>query len=93
MKLRDLMEKYPQLIFDNNGYEKLSPEIVLTNKSAIKEIEVILKKYVKGFVSFQNFKPRKDGSIAVRYQVLYDDEGTFTGVAYTDLSVFEEMGA
>lgn len=89
--LTKIMETNPDLVFNNDGYEKLSEEIVAANKDAIQSIEVILKECVKGFVSFQNFKPRKDGSTAVRYQVRYNDEGSFTGVAYTDLKAFNAI--
>jgi hypothetical protein len=88
-ELTKIMEANPALVFDNDGYDKLSPEIVEANKDAIKSIENILKQCVKGFVSFQNFKPRRDGSTAVRYQVWYNDEGSFTGVAYTSLEKFK----
>ena len=89
-KLTKIMESNPDLIFDNDGYENLSPKVVEANKDAIQSIKAILKGCVKGFVSFQNFKPREDGSTAVRYQVRYNDEGSFTGVAYTDLEQFKE---
>lgn len=88
-KLTKIMESNPDLIFDNDGYENLSPKVVEANKDAIQRIEAILKECVKGFVSFQNFKPRKDGSTAVRYQVYYNDDRSFTGVAYTNLEEFK----
>lgn len=89
-KLTAIMLSNPDLLFNNDGYENLHPNIVERNKPAIKQVEEILSSCVKGFVRFQNFKPRKDGTIAVRYQVHYNDEGSFTGVAYTPLDWFKE---
>jgi hypothetical protein len=88
-RLSEIMKESPDLVFFNHGYENLPQEVVAANKAAISEIETILKTCVKGFVSFQNFKPRKDGSTYVRYQVRYNDEGSFTGVAYTPLELFK----
>lgn len=88
-KLTKIMESNPDLIFDNDGYENLSSKVVEANKEAIQSIEAILRGCVKGFVSFQNFKPRRYGSTAVRYQVYYNDDRSFIGVAYTDLEEFK----
>lgn len=85
IKLRD---ENPALVFDNHGYDKLPQSVVEAHKDAIKSIENILRQCVKGFVSFQNFKPRKDGSTAARYQVHYNE--SFIGVAYTDLEKFRD---
>lgn len=89
--LTKISESNPDLIFNNDGYQNLKPEIVEANKDAIKSVEAILCQCVKGFVSFQNFKTRPDGSMVARYQVWYNDEGSFTGVAYTDLRDFETI--
>jgi hypothetical protein len=81
--LTELMQSNPDLVFNNDGYENLSPEIVEANKDAIQRIEAILRSKIEGFVWFQNFKPRSDGSFDARYQVRYSPH--FTGVAYTPL--------
>ena len=86
MKLVDLFKAYPELTFDNQGYNKLGSDIVSRNKEGIEKIESLLKQCIVGFVSFQNFKPYKDGSIKVRYQVYYNEQRTFIGVAYTNLN-------
>jgi hypothetical protein len=86
MKLVDLFKAYPELTFDNQGYDKLDSAVMLRNKEGVEKIEVLLKQCIVGFVRFQNFKPCKDGSIKVRYQVYYDEQRTFIGVAYTDLN-------
>jgi len=89
-QLTAIMEAHPDLVFCNDGYQNLPAEIVEANKETIQEIEKILKEKVWGFVSFQNFKPRKDGSMAVRYQARYDENTGFVGVVYTPLAEFQE---
>lgn len=89
-KLNEIMASHPDLIFNNDGYENLPQSVVEAHKDVIEAITNILKSRIKGFVRFQNFKPYKDGSVSVRYQVHYNDEGSFTGVAYTPLSAFKE---
>lgn len=89
-KLVELMGKYPVLTFDNDGYEELPKAVMEANKEGVDAVEAVLKEEVKGFVRFQNFKPRRDGEPAVRYQVYYNDERSFIGVAYTELSWFKK---
>jgi len=89
MGLIDLFKAYPELTFNNEGYDKLDSAVMLRNKEGIEKIESILAKCIAGFVRFQNFKPCKDGSIKVRYQVYYDETRTFIGVAYTDITEIE----
>ena len=86
MKLIDLFKAYPELTFDNKGYDKLDSAVMLRNKDGIERIESILAQCIVGFVRFQNFKPYNGVSIKVRYQVYYDEQRTFIGVAYTDLN-------
>tara|TARA_R110002020_G_scaffold400027_1_gene610115 strand:+ start:2755 stop:3063 length:309 start_codon:yes stop_codon:yes gene_type:complete len=92
-KLEKLMEENPELVFDNDGYENLSKSVVERNKDSIKEVESILKKCVFQFIRFQNFKPRKDGSFAVRCQTDWADKdkplGSFVGVSYFPLDSFD----
>ena len=85
LTLDQLRIKYPALTFNNVGYDKLPPSVMDEHKEAIAEIEKILKSKIRGFIRFQNFKPRSDGSFAVRYQVCYNDECSFIGVAYTSI--------
>jgi len=89
-KLTQLMEANPELVFNNDGYENLAKSVVDAHKDAITDIETVLQENVKGFVRFQNFKPRSDGSVAVRLQAHYNDEGSFTGVMYIPLTLFKE---
>ncbi len=86
-KLKKLQRKYPQLTFDNIGYQYLSPEIKESHKEQIKEIEDILKQSIEGFVEFNNFKPRKDGTFAIRCQYRWDER--FTGVGYFNINLLK----
>lgn len=88
-KLMEFKENYPKLLFDNNGYERLPFEIKETHKEQIQEISEILRKTVAGFVEFNNFKPRKDGSFAVRCQTEWSS--SFTGVTYLSINDFKEF--
>jgi hypothetical protein len=90
-ELTQLMELNPELVFCNDGYENLPKSVVDVHKDAITDIEVVLQETVKGFVRFQNFKPRTDGSTAVRLQAHYNDEGSFTGVMYIPLISFKGL--
>lgn len=82
-----LMEQYPDLIFDNDGYENISEVTKEANAEGIKKIEELLKEAVHGFVRFQNFKPRKEGSFCVRCQTKWSE--SFTGVSYFPLENFK----
>ena len=83
-KIREYQKKYPALTFNNDGYEYLPMEVRETHKVQIAEIEVLLKSIIAGFVEFNNFKPRKDGSFAIRYQCYWD--ASFRGVGYSEVT-------
>ncbi len=86
-ELSRLKDEYPELVFNNDGYENIPAEIREANIIGHNEIETLLKQSIKGFVSFQNFKPRKDGTFAVRCQTRWDQ--SFTGVSYFPLESFK----
>lgn len=86
-RLVELKNAYPELTFNNDGYEYLSQEVKESHKAQIEEISAILKETVFGFVRFDNFKPRKNGSFAVRMQTQWDER--FTGVQYNDIEDFK----
>ena len=86
-RLVDLKNTYPELTFNNDGYEYLSREVKESHKAQIEEISAILKETVFGFVRFDNFKPRKNGSFAVRMQTKWSE--MFTGVQYNDIEDFK----
>lgn len=65
-RLKEIQAQYPELTFDNIGYQYLSREVQESHAEIIQEVESILRGEIKNFVKFFNFKPRKDGSIAVR---------------------------
>ena len=85
-ELSAAMEAYPDLVFMNHGYERLPDPVIEANKEGISRVEEILSVAVADFVCFQNFKPRKDGSIAVRCQTMWAP--WFQGVSYFPLDDF-----
>lgn len=86
-ELNKLREEYPELTFNNHGYENIPKDVRARNQEGQDAIEALLKKSVSGFVSFQNFKPRKDGSFAIRCQTKWDE--SFVGVYYFPLVDFK----
>ena len=85
-KLIEFKENFPELTFDNNGYEYLSPEIRDKYKKEIGEISEIMKSLDSDFLEFNNFKPRSDGSFSIRYQGIYDRKTYFKGVCYLNIN-------
>ena len=88
-RLIELKNQFPELTFDNDGYEYLKREVQDKHKKQIEEISEILKTTVEGFRSFNNFKPSKDGSFFVRVQYAWDR--SFTGVGYFHIDKFREF--
>ena len=80
-RLNQLKEQNPELIFDNDGYQYLPLETREKHK------EQILTECGYQSVNFKNFKPRKDGSFAVRFDAMWDK--TFKGVIYVSLEDFK----
>ena len=88
-RLTELKEEFPELTFDNDGYEYLSKEVSDKHQEQIKEISSILKTLIPGFIRFDNFKPRSDDTFAIRVQYNWghaEGERSFTGVGYFKLS-------
>lgn len=86
-ELNKLREQYPELTFNNDGYEDIPKDVRARNQEGQEAIEKLLRESVSGFVTFQNFKPRKDGSFAIRCQTKWDQY--FTGVSYFPLENFK----
>jgi hypothetical protein len=95
-RLRELQENYPDLTFQNDGYEYLSKAIQDKHKDQIREITNILKDTVAGFSKFNNFKIRKNGDIHVRLQYNWS-HGTgalsFIGVGYFNLEDWKDYSS
>lgn len=88
-KLISLQKEYPELTFQNDGYEYLSKEILEKYKEQIKEISEILKAIIPGFVKFNNFKILNNKDIIIRCQYYWDE--TFLGVGYFYIEEFKEL--
>ena len=83
--LLDIQKKYKILTYQNKGYDCINPELLKAeDKKAIKEIEKLLEKHIKGFREFQNFKLDMNDRVRIRFQYNYGyDNGTdFKGVGY-----------
>lgn len=89
-KIIEIKDKYPQLTFNNKGYECLSKDIQESHKEIIKELSDILKRNIEGFVKFNNFKLRKNNTFDVRCQ--YQWTHNFTGVGYFNIEAFKTIG-
>ena len=96
-ELVKLYQEYPELTFQNKGYQYLPKEVKERNQEGIDKISVIIKKPIPGFVRFDNFKhSNKNGEIYVRCQYNYgynsSERGShFTGVGYFPLKDFKDM--
>jgi|TARA_R110000823_G_scaffold114885_4_gene237384 hypothetical protein len=86
-ELSAVMRSNPDLIFWNDGYQELDADTIAANKEAFDKVTALLTKSVPNFVRFQNFKPRLDGSTAIRCQTRWDD--SFRGVTYIPLDDFK----
>ena len=84
-----IQKEYPELTFQNEGYEYLSRDTVNKHKEQIEEISNILKTILKGFVQFNNFKVYKNGDIMIRVQYYWDER--FIGVGYFNIEEFKEQ--
>lgn len=82
-RLMEIREQYPELTFNNEGYQYIKPEVREAHKEQIEEISTILKAQDPDIVKFNNFKPRKDGTFSIRCQGYYDRSSSgFVGVMY-----------
>lgn len=84
-----IQKEYPELTFQNEGYEYLSKEVINKHKEQIEEISNILKTTISGFVEFNNFKIDKTGDILIRVQYHWDK--MFVGVGYFNIEEFKEV--
>jgi hypothetical protein len=80
-----LYNKYPNLTYENTGYDyldknKLSPKEIII----FKVIQRILKRHIHCFVEFNHFKHNKAKEVCVRFQYRWSE--SFTGVGYLKLS-------
>lgn len=76
----EIRKQYPELTFNNDGYQYLKPAVREQHAEQIKEIAAIMKEQFPRFVEFNNFKPRKDGTYSIRCQTYWSE--SFIGVEY-----------
>lgn len=88
-KLVDIQIKHPKLTFNNNGYEYIDTKSLSgEDLIAFNEVTNILKETIPEFVTFNNFKPSKNG-IMLRMQTYWDS--SFIGVEYIDIEFFKQF--
>ena len=88
-ELVKLYQEYPELTFQNKGYQYLPQEVKERNQEGIDKINTILEKTVEGFVMFDNFKNRPDKNFWVRCQTRWSP--SFTGVDYFKIEYFKKV--
>lgn len=70
-ELDALRRTYPDLTFANKGKENIPADVRAANAEGQAKIEAILKETVADFIRFRNFRPRKDGTFAIRCQTRF----------------------
>lgn len=84
-KLLEIQRKYPELTFQNDGYQYINKTKL--SDVALKKFDIvtsILKEEIDGFVEFNNFYITLNGDICIRMQVKYSD--SFTGDEYLKIN-------
>lgn len=90
-RLKELQKQYPDLTFNNIGYQYLGKKVRELHREQVEEIESILREEIEGFVRFDNFKPRPNDTFDVRCQYNWDPLGTnFIGVGYFNIEEFKD---
>ena len=87
----------PNLTYDNKGYDELDETNLTEDDRMVREtIEAFLKKKIKGFSRFQNFKLDASGEVIIRFQYDYsadkEDYTPFIGVNYLNLREWLKEG-
>lgn len=83
-ELESLARDYPDLVFQNEGYEYLKAEVTESRAVQISRISEILKDHVSGFVKFFNFKNSREHGLVLRFDFLWAP--WFTGVGYLPIA-------
>lgn len=88
--LLEIFQSYPTLTYQNKGYDELNlSDLSEGEKNKHQEVTEILKKVIKGFSRFQNFRLRPStGLPEIRLQYNYHAYGDglpFVGVGYIHL--------
>lgn len=88
-QLLDIYNKYPKLTLQNVGYEYIRKANLNEEElTKFKEVEDILKKHIKGFSEFNNFKTNnRTQELVIRFQYDWSADAEirsipFTGVGY-----------
>lgn len=86
--LKSIQKKFPNLTFQNEGYQYLEGHVKLTDKDkqALKICYNILNTCIHHLFEFNHFKLRSNGDVIVRVQYNWDPgHNPFIGVGYVPL--------
>lgn len=86
-ELKNIAEEYPELIFQNEGYQYIGREKREKHKDQLARISEILKQHITGFSHFDNFRMDND-RLVLRFQYNWGEEDNsmrYTGVGYLSL--------
>ena len=85
-RILDIQETYKVLTFNNDGYQYINKvKFTAEEREVNEEVTEILRKSIKGFSEFNNFRDRGDDGIEIRLQYDYNAANggfSFTGVGY-----------
>jgi hypothetical protein len=85
--LLSIYTNFKSLSLQNRSYEGINKSLLTTEElNKFAEVETLIKKAIKGFRRFQNFRLSNKGEIQLRFQYNYNHGSTkdlpFTGVGY-----------
>ena len=70
--LLDIQKRFPALTFQNEGYQYIDKsKLSEDDLKALKHVESVLRKSIKGFSKFYNFCNSKDGQLSIRFDYEY----------------------
>ena len=82
--LLDIQKRFPALTFQNDGYEYINKSKLTEEElKALKDVDDFLRKCIKGFSKFFNFRINRKGTIDIRFDYAWSE--SFTGVGYLEL--------
>lgn len=87
-KITEIKNNYPELTFNNEGYQYLSNEVKGKYNEQIEGVKNLIKSVFPYITEFNNFKPKHDGTFSIRCQGYYDEVTYFQGVYYFNESNF-----
>lgn len=89
-ELSSIQRGHPELTFQSEGYQYLSPEVRADKETQIGRVEEILKEHVAGFQKFHNFREgRIDVGVVLRFDYDWgaaESSESFVGAGYLPMT-------